>query len=248
MFQVKATVIGFLGDSDRYLCHFGHKVGDEVVWDGEKYNGRLCGSVWALLVPKVDALRVAGPRYVEPYYYFTHWYDTLGIRDPSRKIYDGVGYRNVLETIVEPPYHMAHLTPPNAWKWPPHPKRTVAKDIMVTCPDTRTAMTMKLETFDLSEKGYDTTFFRRQMVILNKVLRKPEIKIGKIINEFTRQQIEEISPPLSQILIQCLVEELELMGYVKTVKGKLTVTAKGTKKLSGFKAGLQPEEIEALEL
>ena len=41
MFKVKATVVGFLGDTKRYPCHFNHKIGDEVIWDGEKFIGRL---------------------------------------------------------------------------------------------------------------------------------------------------------------------------------------------------------------
>ena len=30
-FKVKATLIGFLGNTERYPCHFNHKVGDEVI-------------------------------------------------------------------------------------------------------------------------------------------------------------------------------------------------------------------------
>ena len=37
-FKVKATLIGFLGNTERYPCHFNHKVGDEVIFDGEKYH------------------------------------------------------------------------------------------------------------------------------------------------------------------------------------------------------------------
>ncbi len=36
-FKVKVTLIGFLGNTERYPCHFNHKVGDEVIFDGEKY-------------------------------------------------------------------------------------------------------------------------------------------------------------------------------------------------------------------
>jgi uncharacterized repeat protein (TIGR04076 family) len=42
MFQVKATVIAFLGNTEVYPCHMQHKIGDEVVFDGESYHGRLC--------------------------------------------------------------------------------------------------------------------------------------------------------------------------------------------------------------
>jgi uncharacterized repeat protein (TIGR04076 family) len=44
-FQVKATVIGFAGDEEKYPCHFQHKVGDEFIWDGERFIGRLPRSI-----------------------------------------------------------------------------------------------------------------------------------------------------------------------------------------------------------
>jgi len=248
MFQVKGTVVAFLGDENKYPCHFGHKIGDEIIWDGEKYIGRLCASIWPLLTPKVDALRAAGPRYVDPYYYFPFWYDSLCTRDPKRKKYDGIGLKNILKTIPDPPHHMSHLLPPDAWKWPPHKERTIAKDIRVVCPDFRTAVVLKLEAFDLSEKGYDTTFFRRQMSILNKVLQKPGINVDKILNEFPKKQRMEISPPLSPILVQCLVEELELMAYLKIQDGKASITNKGKTKLKAFKNSISAKEIKLLEL
>jgi uncharacterized repeat protein (TIGR04076 family) len=248
MFKVKATVVGFLGNIERYPCHFGHKVGDEVIWDGEKFIGRLCGSVWPALIPKVNALWSAGPRYVEPAYYYPFWYASLSESDPGQKKYDGLGFKNVLKTIVEPPSHLAHLQPPDAFKWPPHGERTIAKDIMVTCPDTRSSMVMKVEAFDLADKGYDIPYFRRQMSILSKVSQKPGINVDKILNEFSKKQIEEIYPPLAPMLVQCLVEELELMAFLEIQNGKASITKKGQKKLEEFKASIPAEERKLLEL
>ncbi len=248
MFKVKATVVGFLGDIERYPCHFNHKVGDQVIWDGEKFVGRLCGSVWPMLVPKMNALWSAGPRYVDPAYYYPFRYCSLSVDDPSKKVSDGLGFKSVLKTIVEPPYHLAHLQPPGAFQWPPLKERTVAKDITVICPDTRSSMLMKVEAFDLSDKGFDVPYFRRQMTILSKVSVKPGINPAKILNEFTKKQIEEIYPPLSPMLVQCLVEELELLGFLKIQNGKASVTKKGQKKLEDFKASLSAEEKKALAL
>ncbi len=53
MFQVKATVIGFAGDEEKYPCHFQHKVGDTFIYDGEKYIGRICPGFSAALVPRM---------------------------------------------------------------------------------------------------------------------------------------------------------------------------------------------------
>ena len=70
----------------------------------------------------------------------------------------------------------------------------------------------------------------------------------KILDEFTKEEIETIHPVLSPVMIQCLVEELELVGYLEVKDGKVTVTDKGKKKAETFKAGLSKEEIEALRI
>lgn len=248
MFKVKATVIGFLGNTSIYPCHMGHNIGDEVIFDGESYIGRLCPDTWPLIVPKVAALHQAGPRYVEWASYYPFWYCSLTERDPSHKKYDGLGYKNVLETVIPPQYDMANLVPPNAFKWPPHGERNIAKDVTVICPDFRTSMLVKLEAFDLSEKGFDTPYFRRQMAILDRVLKKQGIQADKILNEFSKEEIEEIHPPLSHIMVQVLVEELEVMSYMEIEDGRASVTKKGEAKLENFKRGLSAEEREALEV
>jgi ribosomal protein S19E (S16A) len=86
------------------------------------------------------------------------------------------------------------------------------------------------------------------MSILHKVLPKPGIKANRILGEFTKDQIEDIYPALSPILIQILCEELELMGYLKIEKGKALVTAKGETKLKAFKKSLTKEERRALRI
>ena len=247
-FKVKGTVVGFLGNEDKYPCHFKYKIGDEIIYDGEKYIGRLCAGFLPSINQKVLALRTAGPRYVEPSSYNPFWYAPISVHDESLKKYDGLGFRNVLETPVEPKYHMANLAPANAFKWPPHGERTVAKAAMVVCGDIRTAAVLKMEAFDISDKGHDVPYFRRNMVILSKVLPKQGIRVDKILDEFSREEIEGIYPALSQILVQALVDELELMDYLKIQDGRASVTNKGEAKLEDFKASLSAEEREALKI
>jgi uncharacterized repeat protein (TIGR04076 family) len=242
MFQVKATVIGFLGDEERYPCHFQHKVGDEFIFDGEKYIGRICPSMASVLIPRMMSLHAAGPRIISPGYYYPFWYAPLSVKDPSLKKYDGLGFRNVLKTVVEPPHHIARLTPPEAFNWPPRSERTVGRNTGAVCGDTRTSMAMKIEAFDLSDKGYDVPYFRRQMSILSRVLPKKGIEVDKILNEFSKEEIEGIYPALSQIMVQVLNEELELMGYLEIKDGKASVTKKGETKLEAFKKSLSAEE------
>jgi ribosomal protein S19E (S16A) len=107
---------------------------------------------------------------------------------------------------------------------------------------------MKLEAYDLADKGDSVTYFRREMSILHKVLPKPGMEVTDILNQFTREQIEGIYPALSPIMIRVLSEELELMGYLDILDGKATVTPKGEAKLKDFIKSLTPEEKEALKM
>jgi hypothetical protein len=247
-FQVKGTVIGFLGNEDKYPCHFKYKIGDEVIYDGEKYVGKLCSSLTLPFAQKLGGLRSGGPRYYEWPMYNPFWYAPISVHDESMKKYDGLGFRNVLETAEEPQYHMANLAAPNAFKWPPHAERTVAKAPTILCGDIRTCVVMKMEAFDISEHGHDLPYYRREMVILNRVLAKPEIKMEKILGEFSKQEIDGIYPALSQMIIPMLVEELQLIGYVDVKDGNVTVTKKGVTKLNRFKDSLTKEEKAALKV
>jgi hypothetical protein len=250
MFQVKATVVGFAGDEEKYPCHFQHRIGDEFIYDGEKYIGRICPGMSAMVVPKMMGMFAAGPRRIPtPIYYYPFWYAPVSRKDPGRKKYDGIGFRNVLHTEVEPKGSLAATQPQNAFNWPPVNERIVALESpIVMCGDTRTLMSMKLEAFDLADKGDSVTYFRREMSILHKVLPKPGIRLTQILKEFTREQIVEIYPALSPIMIQILAEELELMGYLEIKKGKATVTGKGEAKLKSFIKSLSAEERRALEM
>jgi uncharacterized repeat protein (TIGR04076 family) len=247
VFQVKATVVGFLGNAEVYPCHFQHKVGDEVIFDGESYHGRLCPDVWSRIVPKVEAMHQAGPRYVEWITHYPFWYCSLSAPDPEMKKYDGLGFKNVLKTVVPPPFDMANLISPEVFTWPPSEKEGLQSEPTVICPDMRTSMLLKLEAFDLSEKGYDTPYFRRQMAILKKLAARGGMASDKILDTFTKEEIETIYPPLGTQMVRVLREELELIGYVETVNAVTSITPKGEAKLKTFRAGLPAADLEAFE-
>jgi uncharacterized repeat protein (TIGR04076 family) len=250
MFQVRATVVGFLGDEEKYPCHFRHKIGDQFIYDGEKYTGRVCPSLSAQIVPRMMDFFAAGPRKVPtPKYYYAFWYAPVSRKDDEKKKYDGIGFRNVLETAIEPDRHIANLKPAHAFDWPPVSERTVGLDnSTVVCGDTRTSLVMKIEAFDLAELGDSTPYFRREMSILNRVLPKPGIKITQILKEFSKEEINEIYPALSPILIQVLSEELQVLDYLKIENGKAEVTPKGEAKLKAFKKSLSKEDKAALKM
>jgi len=248
-FQVKATVTGFLGDEERYPCHFQHKVGDEFTYDGEKYVGRLCPSMCRVVIPEMMPFHAIGPRVISPpRYYYPFQYSPASRKVPENARYDGMGFGNVLATPVEPPYHMSVLCP-NPSVWPPPTERTIQKQAdTVVCPDVRTAMMMKISAFDLSDKGYDIPYFRREMAILDRVIKKQPIPATRIFNQFSKKEIEKIYPALSPIMVDCLLEELQLTEYIETTDGKVSVTEKGRARLEGFKAGLSKEERQALRM
>jgi hypothetical protein len=227
-----------------------HKIGDELIYDGEKFVGRICPSMTRLLITAMMPLHAGGPRFMPPAaHYYPFWYTTKSKKDPSRAKYDGLGFQNVLDSTPEPPYHMANMAPPNSYVWPPIKERTIAMDAYtVVCPDIRTSMVMKAKAFDLSDKGYDIPYFRREMVILDRVSKHQGIQVSDILNLFTKEEIEQIHPAMSPILIDCLNEELTLMDYLEIKDGKAFVTDKGAKKVEAFKAGLSAEEREALKV
>jgi uncharacterized repeat protein (TIGR04076 family) len=249
-FQVKATVVGFLGDTEKYPCHFLHEAGDEFIYDGEKFVGKICPSVLRLLIPVMMPFHAVGPRFMPPPgYYYPFFYSTCSRRDPSRAIYDGLGFENVFEKPVEAPYHMANMAPPGAFQWPPIQERTIAMDAgAVICPDMRTAMVIKCKAIDLSDKGYDIPYFRRQMVIMDRASKRQGMPVSEILDLFSKEEQQHIHPALSPILIDCLIEELTLMNYMEIKDGKAFVTDSGKNKAENWKAGLSAEESKALKV
>jgi uncharacterized repeat protein (TIGR04076 family) len=248
MFNVKVTMIGFLGDEEKYPCHFGYKIGDEIMFDGEKCIGKVCSHIWTVIIPKVYAVMSAGPRYVDPGYYLPFWYAPASIRDPKMEVYDGRGFKCIKETVIEPPHHLADLTPPKAFQYPPADERIVLKDVTAICPDSRTSLVMKIEAFDVSSLGDAIPYYRKQMLILDIVSKKPGIDLDKIRDEFSREQLEEVYPLLAPVMLQGLIEDLNLVGHLEIKERKAFATQKGKKKLGDFKSSLSTEERKALHL
>ncbi len=248
MFKVKATVVDFRGDKKKYPCHHQYELGDEFIFDGESFTGGICPSLAITVVPKMMEIHSAGPRYKDYVHYFPFLYSPVSVDDPSLKKYDGLGYRNVFETYTEPKYSVANLSGSGGFKWPPPEKRISQREIRLICPDYRTSVVVKIEAFDISDKGRNIPYFRREMVLLDKILKKPGIKAVDLLNEFTREQIEGIYPALSHVIIESLLEELELMGYLEIKDGNVFANQKAQDKLNEFKESLTDEEIKALEL
>ena len=248
MFKVKATVVDFLGDKERYPCHHQYKLGDEFIFDGASFSGTICPSFAITVVPKMIEIQEAGPRYRGYLFYYPFLYSPLSVDDPDSKKYDGLGFRNVKENYTEPKFHMANLAGSGTFGWPPREERITHRDVKLICPDYRTSVVVKIEAFDLSDKGRNLPFFRREMTILDRVLNKPGIGAKKILNEFSKEEIEGVYPALGQAMIESLLEEMELMGYVEIKEGNVFATQKAKMKLTEFKESLAPEERTALNM
>jgi uncharacterized repeat protein (TIGR04076 family) len=248
MFKVKAVVINFLGDKEKYPCHHQYKLGDEFIFDGAGFSGTICPSLALEVVPMMMNIHAAGPRYRGYIYYYPFLYAPQSVDAPELKKYDGMGYKNIFSNYSEPKYSLASLATSSTFTWPPPDTRMPAPGVFITCPDFRTSVRVKIEAFDLSDTGRNIPFFRRDMTILDKVQRKPGIEVEKILGEFTKEQIEDIYPALSQIMVKVLLEEMELMGYVETRDGKAFPTARTGGKLKAFTDSLSEDEKRALDI
>lgn len=248
MFKVRAVVVDFLGDKVRYPCHHQYKLDDEFIFDGESFQGTICPSLAIEVVPKMMSLHSAGPRFKDYVFYYPFLYSPLSVDDPESKKYDGLGFKNIFENYKEPKYSVANLAGSAAFKWPPPDTRPSQRGVRVICPDYRTSVVVRLEAFDLSDKGRNIPFFRREMSILEKILQKPGIHSKKILEQFTPQQIEGIYPALSQVMIESLLEEMEVMGYLRIENGNVFPERKAGAKLDAYVASLTEEEKEALGL
>ena len=253
MFKVKATVVGFGKDESRYPCHFRHHIGDEIIYDGEKIIGRLCPNMLEPVGRAFTAFFASGGRHREgeaPGSYYPFWHSPLSLADPAYKKFDGVGFRPTLE---RPEEGYRFVVDETLFDIPPGGKYIIGsgtekRSIMLTCGDNHTLAQFRIEAFDLADKGDALPYYRRAMSILARVAGKPGIAINKIINEFTRKEIEDIYPSLGQKIVASLVGELELMGYVSVKDGQVTIIPAGKKKLASFKKSLTAEEKKALRV
>ena len=253
MFKVKAIVTGFGKDESKNPCHFRYKVGDEIVFDGEAFIGRVCPNMMIPFSQAFMALFASGGRHKEgeaPGSYYPFWHSPTSLYDPAYKKYDGVGFRPTLE---RPEEGYKFVPDETLFDNPPGGKYIIGKGkekqtISLQCGDSHTYAQFKVEAFDLADKGDALPYYRRSMMILDRISRKSGIAMDRIIGEFTDEERDNIYPSLGQKMVAILVGELELMDYVDVKDNKVTITDKGKKKLDDFKMSLTAEEKTALKM
>lgn len=220
MFKVKITVVNILGDTDKYPCAFDHQIGNEIIFDGETMKGRICPSVLPLVIPHVNYVMYAGPRYHSAFYYANWKYQGERKRDPSMKQYDGFGWKPQ-GAYDESQYHMRIGSV--QWSIPGMGSQATEKvklSVRVQCSDAATMVIFDIAPFGLMDSGpKHLPFYRRQMGIADKIKSKPGIEVSKMLDEFTEWERNEIYPILCPPLLEELLEELELAGYVQIREG-----------------------------
>lgn len=158
--------------------HFGYKIGDEIIYDGEQFIGRICLSLlpnMASIMKMLHDLGGKGPmrslmRYSGP-----------SKRDPGMKKYDWVGYAPLKESAST-----GSMSSMQAGALP------------VSCNDSRTSVLFIAEPFGLSSAGFDLPYYKREMSIMEKIKKEPGMKIEEVINRFTDWERDDIFPPLTR--------------------------------------------------
>ena len=212
MYKVRCKLIKFEGDEKEFPCHFNYKIGEEFYYDGERFTGRICPSLLAPMMPIIYGVHLLGQNFCSntPYRY-----RGLDIRDPSNE-------RNFLprKTVSE------SARQKTGGVLPMMSKTEKAKGTHFVCGDTRTLAHFSCDPVDLSDAEYCRPFYRRSMAILEKVKAEPGMTHDEILKKFTDFEREEISPPLTPVLLQVLLEALADMEYITIKEGKASATGR----------------------
>lgn len=211
MYKVRVKLVQFLGDVEHFPCHFGYEVGDEFIYDGEKFIGRICPSLFPTsMISIINTVRFSGNRQWE---YHPWFYTGISKKDPSMEKYDGVGWANVKVAPSGAKEEFVKMTLPI-----PTERRGVG---VFQCDDPRTLAQFIVEPIGLSDKGYDRPFYFRSMSILGKIKVEPGLTADEILSRYTEWEREEIYPRLGPVLMDLLLEELEVVGYINVRDGKV---------------------------
>lgn len=216
MFKVRCKLRAFMGDEERFPCHFNYKVGDEFYYDGVHFTGRICPGLLASMMPVIHGTFLLGNKYSENIMYRYRGFDK---RDASMAKYDGLGFCT-LEAPPEgaPDKIMSILGP--------IPETEKTKGGHFLCSDSRILADFTCEAVDLSDSEYAQPFYRREITILEKIEAEPGIRIDEILSRFTEFERYKISPPLTPVLLEVLLEALADMSYIEVIEKRAYVTGR----------------------
>jgi uncharacterized repeat protein (TIGR04076 family) len=204
MYKVKCKLVKFEGDEQTFPCHFRYKIGDEIYYDGVNFTGNICPHLMLAMTPVVYGVHILGHKYSENVPFRYRGRDMV---DPSMAKYDGIGFRP-LKAVSEESRQKSEAVMSLA------SGTQKARGAHFMCSDTRTLAHFHVEPVDLSDSDFCKPFYRRAIAILEKIEAEPGIKPDAIRSKFTAFELEDISPPLTPVLTQVLLEALEDMNYI----------------------------------
>lgn len=223
MYKVRCKLVKFDGDEKAYPCHFNYKVGEEFYYDGVHFTGRICPALLAPMMPVIYGVHLLGQKFCEN---IPYRYRGRDMRDAAMARYDGVGWRHVKTEAAQEKAEGV---------FPVASKIEKAKGTHFVCGDTRTLAHFSCDPVDLSDSEYCQPFYRRSIAILEKIEAEPGIKTADILKRFTEFEREDVSPPLTPVFLQVLLEALADMAYITINDGKARAT--GRQPLSRPKIG-----------
>ena len=189
-----------MGDEEEYPCHFGYKIGDEFIYDGEQFTGRICLSLLPNMVPVIKILHDLGNKGSKR---SLIRYSGHSKRDPGMKKHDGLGFAPLKQSPS-----IGSMSALQAGGWP------------FVCNDSKTSALFIAEAFDLASAGFDMPYYMREMSILEKIKKEPGIQTDMIIKRFTDWERDEIFPPLTPVVVELMLDELAETDYIKIAEGR----------------------------
>jgi uncharacterized repeat protein (TIGR04076 family) len=216
MFKVKCTLINFEKDEKKHPCHFNYKIGDAIYYDGVTFTGRVCPGIIHTGMPVVHGVFLLGNKYSENIMFR---YRGPNVRDSSMAKYDGVGFR----PVKEPQEDQDEKAEGPFWN---DPVTGRSKGAHFLCGDHRTLAHFKVEPVDLATSEYAEPFYRRSIAILEKIEAAHGMDTEEILDGFTRFEREGISPVLTPVLVDVILEALADVHYIDFRDGKAYATGK----------------------
>ncbi len=216
MYKVRCKLVKFEGDEQAFPCHFNYKIGEEFYYDGVYFTGRICPALLAPMMPVIYGVHLLGQKFCEN---IPYRYRGLDARDAAMIPYDGVGFRprkEITDAMKEKTSGVLPLTS----------KTEKAKGAHFVCSDARTLAHFSCDPVDLSDSEYCLPFYRRSIAILERIEAELGISTDEILNRFTAFEKEDISPPLTPVLLQVLLEALTDTGYIVIKDDKARATGK----------------------
>lgn len=189
-FQVRSRLISFMGDPQNYPCTFGYKIGDEIVYDGERFHGRICPGLLREMMPVIYAINKVGKKFGENI--ISKYYP------PRQNLSEGE------KKFLRDSCHPTEIV-------------TEKQDgYTFVCSDTRTSALFLAEPFDLVKRGIT---YRRQMSMVEKVEAEPGIDVKKVLERFNKEERDEY-PAMHPLLVELMLDELEQVNYIEIRGGK----------------------------